>query len=112
MQGRAATACSFGSVAGAVSDQYLLRCVVCGPRYSFFDDIFFFFHFFFGHPAERRHLSQTKPTKSPTLLSLTPVAALPSADTLRPAPAVAALLNASVFEDSHRPIHNHFIDGK
>ncbi len=30
------------------------------------------------------------------------VAALPSADALRPAPAVAALLNASGSEDSHR----------
>jgi hypothetical protein len=30
------------------------------------------------------------------------VAALPSTDALRPAPAVAALLNASVSEDSHR----------
>ena len=30
------------------------------------------------------------------------VAALPSADTLRPAPAVAALLNASGSEGSHR----------
>jgi hypothetical protein len=35
MQGKAATACSFGSVAGAVGDQDLLRCAVCGPRFKF-----------------------------------------------------------------------------
>jgi hypothetical protein len=33
---------------------------------------------------------------------LVSVVALPSADTLRPAPATAALLNASGSEDSHR----------
>jgi len=46
MQGKAATACSFRSVAGAESDQDLLLCAVCGPRYSILRFQFFFFRFF------------------------------------------------------------------
>ena len=50
----------------------------------------------------RRHLAQTSDKITPAPLSHSSVAALPSADTLRPAPAVAARLNASGSEDSHR----------
>ncbi len=88
MQGRAATVCLFGSVAGAESDQHLLRCVVCG-HLLIFDSTFFFFLFFFPfsihalgfclgllQPLNPRHLAQTPgadtSAKSPTLLSHTP----------------------------------------
>jgi len=84
--------------------QDLVRCVVCGPRYCIFDSTFFFFPFFLRPPSSRKTpFGEQTPRKiTPAPLSHCSVAALPSADTLRPAPAVAALLNASGSEDSHR----------
>ena len=71
MQGRVATTCSFGSVAGAVSDQDLVRCVVCGLRFCHFRFHFFFFHSFL--PLLRETWALTHPPKSTPLLSLTPL---------------------------------------
>jgi hypothetical protein len=94
-------------------------CSVWMVNFSFFFFPLFFltlfpprFCSFIGGPA--RLLTQDHPVPcetpgagpsakiTPALLSHSPVAALPSADTLRLAPAVAALLNASGSEDSHR----------
>ena len=86
----------------AVSDQDLVRCVGCGRRYYIFDSTFFFFRFFLGLSSLRDTLRDNSAKITPAALSHCSVAALPSADTLRPAPAVAALLNASGSEDSHR----------
>ncbi len=50
-----------------------------------------------------RQLAQTlSVTITPATLYYSSITVLPSADTLRPAPAVAVLLNASGSEDSHR----------
>jgi hypothetical protein len=59
---------------------------------------FFFLLFYLSKRTPVKELPQ-KPTP---LVSHSSVAVLPSVDTLRPAPAVAALLNASV---SHRGSH-------
>jgi hypothetical protein len=64
-----------------------------------FDATFFFFPFWrlFDTPC-----ADTSANITPAPLSHSSVAAPPSADTLRPALAVAALLNASGSEDSYR----------
>ena len=64
---------------------------------------FFLFSFLFRPSSRKTPFGEQTPRKiTPAPLSHCSVAALPSADTLRPAPAVAALLNASGSEDSHR----------
>ena len=72
------------------------------PLLPFF--LFFVLSFSVGllPPSLQKPIADTSAKITHGPLSLPSVAALPSADTQRPAPAVAALLNASGSEDSHR----------
>jgi hypothetical protein len=86
--------------------------IFCVQRFAVHAAPFFRFHFFFFPFFLKRNLRlalSPETTGADTFAKITPaplvhssVGALPSAYTLRPAPAVAARLNASGSEDSHR----------